>query len=112
MENLSLPKIAQDDEQGVNVVEMKESGADVQADEQPESKLPVAANEKSKQLYGSGNKGSDFNVKNHMVPHRHSALEKIGTQPSNLMQTPLTVIGQPALVRATSSGFQNLQPYN
>jgi len=89
---------------------MKETGVE-QADELPE-KLPVAENEKNERIYGSGNKCSDFNVKNPMVPHRHSALEKIGTQPSNLMPTPLNVIGQPALVRATSSGFQNLQPYN
>ena len=81
MENLPLPKIAQDDEQ-VDAG-MKETDVE-QVDGLPE-KFPVAANEKNERLYGSGNKGSDFNVKNPMVPHRHSALEKIGTQPSNLM---------------------------
>ena len=74
MENLPLPKIAQDDEQ-VDAG-MKETNV-VQADGLPE-KLPVAEKEKNERLYGSGNKGSDFNVKNPMVPHRHSALEKIG----------------------------------
>ena len=85
---------------------------EVEEEELPCAKLPVTADKKDR-LQDSGNKSSDFNVNKAAMggPH-HSALEKIGTQPSNLMGTHATLMCKPALIRATSSGFQNLNPHN